>query len=322
MHQASLKVLERDMKGAEEIYGKIIQADADYAPAYIQLGLIYNLTNRQPEALKSFNKALAINPQQTDALALVVGLNVRDKKYDEALKACEDHKKKVADSPASLALIEYLEGNVFLAKKDSKAAQERFKKAIDTEPNNPAAYLALAEIYAREKRFDEAIKEYETVIAKNPKYLAGYMAVGTIYDQKGDGKKAETYYRKALEIKKDFGPAANNLAWNLAERGGNIDEALTFAQIAKEQLPNSSAVMDTLGYIYYLKGSYLNAIAEFQDSLARDPANPVITYHMGLAQYKNNDKAKAKDYLEKALQLDPNFKGADEARRLLKEMAG
>jgi len=322
MHLGSLKVLERDMKGAEEIYSKVIQADADYAPAYIQLGLIYNLTNRLAEALKSFNKALELNPQQTDALALVVGLNVRDKKFDEAMKACEDHKKKVTDSPASLALIEYLEGNIFLAKKDSKAAEDRFKKAIEIEPNNPAAYVALAEIYARDKRFDEAIKEYEGVIAKNPKYLAGYMAVGTIYDQKGDGQKAETYYRKALDIKKNFGPAANNLAWNIADRGGNIDEALTFAQIAKEQLPSSSAVMDTLGYIYYLKGSFLNAIAEFQDSLARDPGNPVINHHMGLAQYKNNDKAKAKDYFEKALQLDPNFKGADDARRLLKEISG
>ncbi len=322
MHLGSLKVLEKDMKGAEEIYSKVIQADADYAPAYIQLGLIYNLTNRLAEALKSFNTALELNPQQTDALALIVGLNVRDKKFDEAMKACEDHKKKVTDSPASLALIEYLEGNIFLAKKDPKAAQDRFKKAIETEPNNPAPYVALAEIYAREKRFDEAIKEYEGVIAKNPKYLAGYMAVGTIYDQKGDGQKAETYYRKALDIKKDFGPAANNLAWNLAERGGNIDEALTFAQIAKEQLPSSSAVMDTLGYIYYMKGSLLNAIAEFQDSLARDPGNPVTNHHMGLAQYKNNDKAKAKDYFEKALQLDPNFKGADDARRILKEISG
>jgi Tfp pilus assembly protein PilF len=159
------------------------------------------------------------------------------------------------------------------------------------------------------------------VIAKNPKYLAGYMAVGAIYDQQGDGQKAETYYRKALDIKQNFGPAANNLAWNLAERGGNIDEALTFAQIAKAQLPNSPAVMDTLGYIYYLKGSYLNAVAEFQDSLARDPGNPIVNHHMGLAQYKNNDKAKAKEYLEKALELDPNFKWADDARKLLEEIS-
>jgi len=181
--------------------------------------------------------------------------------------------------------------------------------------------VALAEIYAKEKRFDEAIQEYEGVIAKNPKYLAGYMALGTIYDRKGDDQRAQAYYRKALNINNSFGPAANNLAWNLAERGGNIDEALTFAQKAKEQLPDSSAVMDTLGYIYYLKGSYLNAVTEFQDSLARDPENPVINFHMGLAQYKNNDKAKAKDYFEKALELDPNFKEADEARRLLKEIS-
>ena len=322
MRLGSLKLLERDMKGAEEIYSKIIQADADYAPAYIQLGLIQNLTNRQAEALKSFNKALELNPQQTDALTLLVGLHVRDGKFDAAMKACEDQKKKVADSPANLALIEYLEGNILLAKKDTKAAEERFKKAIEIEPNNPAAYVALAGIYAREKRFDEAIKEYETIIAKNPNFLAGYMAVGTIYDLKGDGEKAEAYYRKALAIKKDFGPAANNLAWTLAERGRNIDEALTFAQIAKEQLPNSAAVMDTLGYIYYLKGTYLNAIAELQDSLARDPENAVVNHHMGLAQYKNNDKGKAKDFFEKALQLDPDFKGADEARRLLKEISG
>ncbi len=322
MRLASLKLLEKDMKGAEEIYSKIIQAEADYAPAYVQLGLVQNSSNRQAEALKSFNKALELNPQQTDALALIVGFHVRDEKFDAAMKVCEDQKKKVADSPANLAMIEYLEGNILLAKKDTKAAEERFKKAIGIEPNNPAAYVALAGIYAREKRFDEAIKEYETILAKNPNFLAGYMAVGTIYDQKGDGEKAEAYYRKALAIKKDFGPAANNLAWNLAERGGNIDEALTYAQIAKEQLPNSAYVMDTLGYIYYLKGTYLNAIAEFQDSLARDPGNPVVNHHMGLAQYKNNDKGKAKDFLEKALQLDPNFKGADAARKLLKEISG
>jgi Tfp pilus assembly protein PilF len=99
--------------------------------------------------------------------------------------------------------------------------------------------VALAEIYAREKRFDEAIKEYEGVIAKNPKYLAGYMAVGTIYDQKGDGKKAETYYRKALDIKRDFGPAANNLAWNLADRGGNIDEARPLRKSPRSSFPTA-----------------------------------------------------------------------------------
>ena len=78
--------------------------------------------------------------------------------------------------------------------------------------------------------------------------------------------------------------------------------------------------MDTLGWLYYLKGSYLNAIAEFQDSLARDPDNPIINYHMGLAYYKNNQPDKASKFLEEALKIDQDFQGAEKARSLLKEI--
>jgi tetratricopeptide (TPR) repeat protein len=85
-------------------------------------------------------------------------------------------------------------------------------------------------------------------------------------------------------------------------------------------MPSNPAVMDTLGWIYYLKGSYLNAITEFQDSLARDPDNPIINYHMGLAYYKNEQPDKAREYLQKALALEENFDGAEEARTILKEL--
>ena len=113
-----------------------------------------------------------------------------------------------------------------------------------------------------------------------------------------------------------------NLAWNLAEKGGNIDEALTFARIAKEQMPKNTAVMDTLGWIYYQKGSYLNAVEELQDSVEGNSENPVIHYHLGLAYYKNNKADPAREYLARALELDPNFKGADDARKVLSELKG
>jgi tetratricopeptide (TPR) repeat protein len=320
MLYGGLKMLQKDTRTAEQVYSNITRIDPGYAPAYVQLGLAQDLMGKRQEALASFNKALELNPVQIDALASVVGHHVRDKKYNEALKACEKHRKAVEGTPEALARIQVLEGNIFLAKQDTLSAEARFRQAIETDPNLAAPYLALAQIYVGEKRFDQAIAEYESILEKNPKYLAGYVSIGSIYDLKGEGEAAETYYRKALGIRKDFGPAANNLAWNLAERGGNIDEALTYAQIAKAQIPDSAAVMDTLGWVYYLKGSYLNAIAEFQDSLVRDPNNAMINYHMGMAQYKNNDRIKAREFLEKALQLDPGFKGASEARNVLDEI--
>jgi Tfp pilus assembly protein PilF len=85
-------------------------------------------------------------------------------------------------------------------------------------------------------------------------------------------------------------------------------------------MPKSAAVMDTLGWIYYLKGSYLNAISELQDSVGLDPDNSVINYHLGLAYYKNNKPDAAREFLEKALQIDPDFQGAEEAHSILEEI--
>ena len=320
MLQGNQKILERDTKGAEAAFKEINTLDPDFAPAYVRLGLVYNLTKRPEDAQKSFQKALELDPQQTDALTLIVGTYVREKKYDKALQICEKQKEKIGGNTSHLALIQYLEGNISLARRDPKKARHHFENAIKTDPNIIAPYVALARIYIMEKKLDQAMSQYEAILSKNPKYLAAYMALGTIYDQQGDGEKAETYYRKALEIKSDFAPAANNLAWNLAERGGNIDEALGFAQVAKEQIPDNGAVMDTLGWIYYLKGSYLNAIAEFQDSLTQNPDNPVINLHLGLAYYKNKQPHKAKEFLDKALSINQNFKGAEEAHIILKEI--
>ena len=71
---------------------------------------------------------------------------------------------------------------------------------------------------------------------------------------------------------------------------------------------------------YYKKGLYGSAIGEFSDSLAKIPENPAVIYHLGMAYYKNGDAAKARIELEKALSLNENFVGADDARRVLAEL--
>jgi len=90
--------------------------------------------------------------------------------------------------------------------------------------------------------FSEAVSAFHIAIKNEPSLAQAYF----------------NNYRQALEIREDFAPAANNLAWILAEHGGNIDEALGLAQTAKEKMP-------------------------------RDPS-PVILYHLGMAYLKNNQR--------------------------------
>jgi Flp pilus assembly protein TadD len=50
------------------------------------------------------------------------------------------------------------------------------------------------------------------------------------------------------------------------------------------------------------------------------PNNPVIKYHLGMAYYKNGEKDLAKNELKKALELDPKFPGAEEAKNTLTQI--
>ena len=320
MLEAGLGLLQKDIKAAEDSLRKAIRVAPKFAPAYVRLGIVYNLNGKRKKAIEALRKALEIDPRQGDALGLLVQTYASMKQYTRAVKFCESMRAKLSSSPPHLALIDYLEGKLALSRKRTRKAEELFKKAINTYPNMLGPYVSLAGIYVRERRVDEAIAQYQRALDKNPRFLGGYMAMGILYDRQGDWKKAELYYRKALEIKPDFAAAANNLAWLLVEHGGNIDEALTLARTSKEKIPESAAVMDTLGWIYYLKGSYLNAISELHDALEKAPNNPVINYHMGMALVKNNEPEKGKEYLEKALKLDPNFEGAKEARRTLEAL--
>jgi len=85
-------------------------------------------------------------------------------------------------------------------------------------------------------------------------------------------------------------------------------------------MPKDPSIMDTLGWIYYKKGLYRNAIVELEQSHEKIQKNPVILYHMGMAYLKNNQKKEAKSALEKALTLNKTFPGHEEAQKALVDM--
>ena len=239
---------------------------------------------------------------------------------DVALQKCDAQLEKVGDSSVHKAIINNLKGGLFLAQRKTGEAEKAFETAIQENPNFMPPYYALARIYLADKQQQKAIDQYTEILEKNPKQAGPHMLLGTIYDLQKQYDMSEKHYRAALDINPQFAPAANNLAYLIASREGDIDEALKFAQVANEKLPDDPSVMDTLGWIYYKKGLYGNAIQELSDSLEKVPDNPIVHYHLGAALFQYGDKAQAKSVLEKALSLDKDFDGAAEARRMLSEL--
>jgi Flp pilus assembly protein TadD len=132
--------------------------------------------------------------------------------------------------------------------------------------------------------------------------------------------QARDHYQKALKIDPRFPTAANNLAYLYAEKGENLDEALTLAQGAKERVPDDPHISDTLGWVYYKKSVYGRAVTYLQEAGEKAPNNAAIRYHLGMAYFKNGDKANAGKELKKALELDPKFSGFEEAQKTLQSL--
>ena len=129
--------------------------------------------------------------------------------------------------------------------------------------------------------------------------------------------KANEYYKKVLQINPGYTQAINELAWNYVEHGGNLDEALSLAHKAREQAVDRTQITDTLGWIYYKKKAYVQAISLLKESAAAMANNPIARYHLGMAYYKNGNKDLARAELQQALKLDSDFRGAMEAREVL-----
>ena len=141
-----------------------------------------------------------------------------------------------------------------------------------------------------------------------------------IAEQREDFETAKTHYENTLKVNPTFAPAANNLAWILSEEGGNLDVALSYAETARGVRPDDPNIADTLGWIYYKKNAFLKATSLLREAAEKLQDNPVVRYHLGMAHMKKGDKAEAQKALKAALKLSDSFRGADEAKRALKDL--
>ncbi len=133
----------------------------------------------------------------------------------------------------------------------------------------------------------------------------------------GKVDEANKQYRRALELSPKNALAANNLASNLSDFGGNLDEALKFAQVAREAAPEDPNVGDTLGWIYYKKGLYDTSYPLISEAAKKLEKNAVIRYHLGMVLSKKGKTKEAAAELRAALALDANFPGSAEAKKEL-----
>jgi tetratricopeptide (TPR) repeat protein len=316
MNRQKYSDAELDMRKAAEI------APGNPAP-YVQMGNLHLRQKQYAEAIKFFQEALDLESASTDGLQGVMNSYLVQKQIDQAIAAA---RTQIAKSPNSSGFYDLL-GTALFQKKDFGGAEAAFHKAVELDKNNSDALFKLAQVQVAAGSVSQALATDLQSIKDHPREIQFSLLAGMLYESQGNFDQARTLYQQALNIQPNNPLASNNLAWLMLEHGGNVDVALSMAQTARRGVPDSPNFADTLGWAYYQKGVYQSAINMFQESLRLNEKqggadDPEVRYHLGRAYQKANQPRLAREQLERALKISPNFSEAVSARKALSELRG
>jgi tetratricopeptide (TPR) repeat protein len=261
-------------------------------------------------ARASAEAVLSQRPEDVPALSVLVQSYAAQ---DQMPAGVQKARELAARQPASAPVQQYL-GQLLFASGDRAGARKAFEAAKAAKPSLVTADLALAEIDTLEGKRDEARKRLSAVVTSQPGYIPGHLFFAQLEMIEGKNAAAIEQYRKAVSLDEKNAAALNGLAYLLAE-SKQPDEALKYAQKAKEIAPNDAAVADTLGWTYFQKGLYSLAVTNLEDAIAKQ-GTARRRYHLAMAYLKAGDSKRGRQVLDMALQMDPSLPEAQTARQI------
>lgn len=160
------------------------------------------------------------------------------------------------------------------------------------------------------------VKAIESMMALNSDAYEVSLRIGWLYYQSKDYLKSETFYKKAIAAEPASIEARFGIVLPLAALG-NWNNVLThYLDILKID-PNNSIANYRVGYIYYSRKDYVNAMAYLSKVIRLYPFDYDSNLLAGKVMLAQAKHAEAKKFFIRALEYNPQ---SEEARTALKKL--
>jgi len=190
------KIDEAMLRRAIEQYQKITAIDAKDVEAWLMLARLQKVADNSIESEKAYEKVLAIDPANEDALS---GLALVYSDLGDNRKAAELLKSLTDKNPSARALSAL--ASAYEQMRDFDLAAQALQKELDLNPANERDVKRnLAQDLAFGNRYDAALKIYEQMAADDPSDAMAYLRMSQIYRQQRNFPKARETGDKAKAI--------------------------------------------------------------------------------------------------------------------------
>jgi tetratricopeptide (TPR) repeat protein len=302
---------------SHQLLDSMLKANPSSPDVLFQLGVVNLAENKYKEAEDAFRRSYELNPANSRGLMGMVETEMAQNHPDQAMQLLQTESAK---APTRMDFILALGNTAVRAGKFDLAISyfERVSAALQKGSKAQGdLYLRIGETYRRKGDLTSsiiALQKAREILPDNGVVLS---TLALVLDAAGRWSEAKQVYEVVIKLDPTNGVALNNLAFLLSEHGGDLDDALTKAQRAKQLLPNLSEVSDTLGWIYLKKNLTDNAIDIFKDLVNKVPAQAIFRYHLGMAYSQKGDKTRALKELQDALKYNPTKGDRDKIQQLI-----
>ncbi len=271
---------------------------------HLTLGLIYNGTGADADAVRAYTLAIALDSTRAEAYR---GRGRAFEGLDRTAEAEADYLKAIALQP-DRHLPHLNLGVMYLNLGRFEDAVVEFQRIIELTPDNAWGHNNLGAAYLYLQRWQEAREAFERLIEIEPTAYA-YSNLGYIAYVEGRHEDEVHVYEQALAL-----DSLDYVIWgNLAsayQRAfddstkaiGHYRRAIRLAEAQVAVNPNDPGVLaDLAGYHQEMK-QFTEALFFLEKALAIDPENVRLMFTAGLIYEAAHDRDKALEWIGKALE--------------------
>jgi len=322
----------RNGKDAVQAFRTVLHDQPELATVHFLLGQAYQLTGETNLAKESFERAVALYPDQVDANRSLAVLESRNGRYQQARARLEDLLKQRPDDVAALDMLMTLdlvmknwsgaeqtlgrirrvaaeshvalmaEGRLYEAQRRLNDAMNAYGRATALVPNEPEPLLSLVKLEVALGHKVRSQARMETLLAARPDHPFAHGLLGEVLSLSGAHEAAVPHYREAVRLHPKWVTPWLNWATSVSRK--NPDVAVQVLQEGLKANPDSEELHMLLASVQSEQGEIDLAMDAYETTLRLNPRNVLAANNLAvlLVDHKGDPSS-----LQKAFALSRDF---------------
>jgi tetratricopeptide (TPR) repeat protein len=168
-------------------------------------------------------------------------------------------------------------------------------------------------------KYSEAEDMLRDALDDDPKNEGFLFNLGLVLDDLKEQQEALEMMEQVIAINPRNSEALNYIAYYLADKGESLEKAHQYSTQALQIKPKDGYFLDTLGWIYFKQGKFLDAVQVLADAAQLIPDDAVILEHYADALFKSGDPKRAREIYE-SIFTKAKVESDDQRKKLYKHI--